>query len=256
MTTPMTRRAMLAGTACGAAALMASQPAAGLEPASQEPPAPIQLKPGTTVLFQGDSITHGKRKGSAKDKVNNFDMLGTGYVNMIASALLTRHAELELRTFNRGVPGHKIPQLDNRWDRDCIDLKPDVLSIMIGVNDIWHMKRKTYKGTIESYAAGYKALLKRTRDALPDIQLVICEPFVTRTGVVQDNWFPDFDAYRAAAKAAADEFKAVFVPFHSMFEKAVELNGDPAYWAYDGVHPTSHGDALMSSRWLSETGLA
>lgn len=249
---------MLAGTAMTAAALAGCKSTATLTDADAicEMPPAIFLKPGATVLFQGDSITDAGRSRQTQDKANDFAMLGKGYANMIASHLLTKYADLELKTFNRGISGHKVPQLDGRWDKDCLDIKPDVLSILIGVNDIWHSKRGSYDGTIESYAEGYKALLTRTRDALPNVQLIICEPFVTRTGAVKDEWFPDFDAYRAAAKAASDAHGAVFVPFHSMFEKAVELSGDPAYWAGDGVHPSPQGQALMASRWLGETGLA
>jgi lysophospholipase L1-like esterase len=262
MTAPITRRTMLASAAAAAstAALGGCKTAMSGTNADAEASCPaepaIKLEQGATILLQGDSITDARRSRKTQDTANDFAMLGNGYAKLIAYHLLTRHADKQLKIFNRGVSGHKVPQLDARWGKDTLDLKPDVLSILIGVNDIWHSKRGGYDGTLASYADGYKALLERTRDALPDVQLVICEPFVTRTGAVKDSWFPDFDGYRAAARSAADQFGAVFVPFHAMFAKLVDLSGDPAFWAGDGVHPSAQGQAMMAARWLGETGLA
>jgi lysophospholipase L1-like esterase len=95
--------------------------------------------------------------------------------------------------------------------------------------------------------------LKRTKDALPDVKLVICEPFVLKVGAVDDAWFPEFDGYRAAAKRVAEEAGAVFVPFQSMFDAAAKI-APPAHWAADGVHPTTHGAALMAHAWLKVIG--
>ncbi|HWH71228.1 MAG TPA: GDSL-type esterase/lipase family protein, partial [Candidatus Sulfotelmatobacter sp.] len=92
-------------------------------------------------------------------------------------------------------------------------------------------------------------LLERTRKALPKVKLVICEPFVLRCGVVNDKWFPAFDAYRAAARRVAESFHATFLPFQTMFDEAVKYA--PAdQWAKDGVHPTAAGASLMAHNWL------
>ena len=76
-------------------------------------------------------------------------------------------------------------QLDARWEKDCLDLKPDVLSILIGVNDIWHGLNGRYDGTVKTYADDYRKLIVRTKKQLPDVSLVICEPFVLRCGAVK-----------------------------------------------------------------------
>jgi lysophospholipase L1-like esterase len=123
------------------------------------------------------------------------------------------------------------------------------LSILIGVNDIWHKLNGKYDGTVEVYERDYRALLERTRQALPNIKLVICEPFVLRCGAVNDTWFPLFDEYRAAARRVADSFQATFVPFQSMFDEAVQL-APPNHWAGDGVHPSAFGASLMAHNWL------
>jgi len=125
------------------------------------------------------------------------EMPTTGYVYSIATQLLVDRAGDGLKIYNRGISGNKVFQLADRWDKDCLELKPDIVSILIGVNDIWHTLNGNYNGTVEKYEKDYRALLNRTRKALPNVQLVICEPFVLRCGAVNDKWFPEFDRYRA-----------------------------------------------------------
>jgi lysophospholipase L1-like esterase len=145
-------------------------------------------------------------------------------------------------------------QLDERWQTDCLDLKPNVLSILIGVNDIWHKLNGNYDGTVEVYEDDYNALIERTKDALPDVKLVICEPFVLNCGAVTADWFPEFNEYRAAARRVAEKAGAVFVPFQEMFDRAIAY-APPEHWSKDGVHPTDIGDALMANAWLQAVGV-
>lgn len=249
------RRSFIAGSAAGAAALAAAS-IPGTVVADDHQTKGITLKQGATVLLQGDSITDAGRSRPTQDTANDFAMLGNGYAKLIAYHLLSRYPDKQLKIYNRGISGHKVPDLDKRWDKDAISLKPDVLSILIGVNDMWHKMNGRYDGTPESYETGYKELLKRTKDALPETTIVVCEPFALRCGAVKDNWFPEFDQRRAGAKAAAQSVGAVFVPFQTMFDHAVEAGSEPNVWAGDGVHPSAQGAALMAMRWLGETGLA
>jgi lysophospholipase L1-like esterase len=204
---------------------------------------------GDVVLLQGDSITDAGRNRRNEDKANDRSALGSGYAFLIAANLLATQRDPDLKIYNRGISGHKVFQLADRWDKDCLALKPDVVSILIGVNDIWHKLDGRYDGTIEIYERDYRALLERTRKALPGVKLVVCEPFVLRCGAVNDKWFPDFDGYRAAARAVATAFDTVFVPFQSMFDEATK-DTPPSYWAGDGVHPTIAGAQLMAQTWL------
>jgi lysophospholipase L1-like esterase len=130
-------------------------------------------------------------------------------------------------------------------------LKPNVLSILIGVNDFWHTldPKLNYKGTVEIYEKDYHALLERTLKALPKVKLVVCEPFVQKCGAVKENWFPEFDNYRAAAKRVAKNFHATFIPFQAMFDEATKY-APPEHWARDGVHPSTAGASLMAHNWL------
>ncbi len=214
------------------------------------PPAPHELiGKGDTVLFQGDSITDAGRKKDAGAAPNDQPALGNGYAWLAAAELLVSRPEAGLKVYNRGISGNKVYQLAERWQGDCLDLKPDVLSILIGVNDLWHTLNGNYNGTVEKYETDYRALLERTRQALPRVKLVICEPFVLRCGAVNDKWFPAFDQYRAAAKRVAHDFRATFLPFQAMFDLAVKY-APPAHWAADGVHPTPAGASLMAFNWL------
>lgn len=205
------------------------------------------------ILFQGDSITDaGRSRDKEKTSTpNNQPGLGNGYAWLAAAELLVGRPDDGLKILNRGISGHKVFQLAERWQADCLDLKPDVLSILIGVNDIWHSlePKLGYKGTVEIYERDYHALLARTKKALPKVKLVVCEPFVLRCGAVKDNWFPEFDNYRSAAKRVADKQRAAFVPFQAMFDEAIKY-APPEHWAGDGVHPSPAGSALMAHFWV------
>lgn len=201
------------------------------------------------ILFQGDSITDAGRSRDNAATPNNRSALGSGYAWFAAAEMLVGRPQENLKIFNRGVSGNKVYQLAERWQADCLDLKPDVLSILIGVNDFWHTLSFNYKGTVEIYEKDYRALLDRTLKALPNVKLVICEPFVLRCGNVNDKWFPEFDNYRAAAKRVAQSFHATWVPFQSMFDEAAKI-APPEEWLKDGVHPTASGAALMADHWL------
>ncbi|HET6558919.1 MAG TPA: SGNH/GDSL hydrolase family protein [Prolixibacteraceae bacterium] len=207
------------------------------------------LDKGAVVLFQGDSITDAGRE-KQKQQPNQPASFGSGYAFLAASALLNQQASNELIIYNRGISGNKVFQLAERWPKDCIELKPALLSILIGVNDFWHMIDGKYDGTVEVYENDYRKLLQETLKALPEVKLVICEPFAIMDGsAVDEKWFPEFDAYRASARKIADEFNAIFIPFQSIFNEA-EKHAPGKYWAADGVHPSMAGAALMAEAWL------
>ena len=133
---------------------------------ASRPAKPVEshIKPGDTILFQGDSITDAGRKRDVAD-ANWQPALGSGYAWFAASQLLVDSRSANLKIFNRGISGNKVYQLAERWQADCLDLKPNVLSILIGVNDFAHALKGDYKGTLEIYENDYRALIKRTKDA-------------------------------------------------------------------------------------------
>lgn len=207
------------------------------------------VRSGDVILFQGDSITDMGRSREEANQANDQKAMGTGYAWLAGAELLVDHPTYDLRVFNRGISGNKVFQLAERWQADCLDLKPNLLSILIGVNDYWHTLNGSYQGTVEVYERDYHALIERTLRALPKVKLVICEPFVLRCGAVNEKWFPEFDRYRAAAKGVATSYRAAFIPFQAMFDEAVKY-APPAHWAADGVHPTPAGASLMAYNWL------
>lgn len=220
-----------------------------LSPVLQGSQAAPSSDASSVVVFQGDSVTDAGRN-KEETRPNLPSALGPGYAGLSASQLLEAHPEADWQCYNRGISGHKVYQLAERWQDDALALEPDVLSILIGVNDFWHTLTQNYEGTTEIYERDYRALLDRTREALPGVKLIIGEPFALRGGsAVDDDWYPTFNAYQAAARRVADAYEAVWIPYQSVFDEA--LGAAPAtYWSPDGVHPSAAGNALMAEAWL------
>ena len=184
----------------------------------------VSLMKEQTILFQGDSITDaGRNKGDMS--FNNPGALGSGYAMLAAADLLEEYASLNLKIYNKGISGNKVFQLADRWDKDCLDIKPDILSILIGVNDLWHKLNGQYNGTAEIYRNDYMALVERTLKALPDIRLIICEPFaIPGVKAVDDRWYPEFYDYQKAAREVAEKFGAIFIPYQKIYDEAVIIS--------------------------------
>ena len=209
----------------------------------------ISLKEGDTILFQGDSITDAGRNRNSKE-ANSQSMLGNGYALLAAAALLQRFPEKNLKIYNKGISGNKVYQLAERWEADCLDLKPNVLSILIGVNDFWHTLDGRYKGTAATYRTDFANLIDQTKQKLPNVQLIIGQPFaVSGVKAVDEKWFPAFDEYRVAASEIAGRYGAIFIPYQTIFDKA-QKKAPGVYWTGDGVHPSVAGNQLMAAAWL------
>ena len=209
----------------------------------------ISLKKDDIILFQGDSITDWGRD-KKNNNPNDFLALGHGYVLLATCKLLKDNPDKNFQIYNKGISGNKVFQLADRWDTDCLDLKPNVISIMVGVNDYWHTLGGGYKGTIETYRTDYKNLMDRTTQALPNAKFIIIEPYgVKGVKAVTDAWYPAFDEYRQAAHDIADQYNTAFIPSQAIFDKAIEL-APGSYWTGDGVHPSLAGAELLSHAWL------
>ncbi|MEM9917204.1 MAG: SGNH/GDSL hydrolase family protein [Bacteroidota bacterium] len=204
---------------------------------------------GQVILFQGDSITDAGRNRNVQN-ANNGAGMGFGYAYQIASHLLGRYPDRAFKCYNRGISGHKVFQLSDRWKEDCLDLKPDVLSLLIGVNDFWHTKTHGFKGTAQSYEDDLRRLLDRTKAAFPNIKIMLCEPFFVAGGSkLKADWFAEFDQYRAANVRIGKDYADVYIPFNTLFAKALE-SATVDYWCADGVHPSIAGSYLMANAWL------
>ncbi|HSJ65784.1 MAG TPA: GDSL-type esterase/lipase family protein [Gemmatimonadaceae bacterium] len=236
---PITRREFVAAAGSAAASLPAARRLLGAVPGGAS---------GGTVVFQGDSITDGRRIRTVAEP-NVSRALGFGYPLLVASALLREQPSAGWRFFNRGVSGDRVPELAARWGTDTLALRPAVLTVLVGVNDYWHTRLRNYAGTTADYENGYAELLASTRRAHPGIRLIVLEPFVLPVGFVDRTWFPAFDERRAAARRVADRVSATFVPLQEEFDRLAADTG-PAHWAADGVHPTPAGDAVIAERLL------
>ena len=207
------------------------------------------LKTGDVILFQGDSITDAGRE-RYKQQANFQGSFGAGYAFLAASEILRQNPSKDISIYNRGISGNKVYQLADRWQIDCFELHPKVISILVGVNDYWHKREGKYDGTLEKYENDYRQLLLLTKKMLPEVNLVIGEPFaLPGCSAVDEKWFPDFDGYRLAARKLANEFEAVFIPYQDIFNEAIQF-APAKYWTADGVHPTMAGCGLMAEAWL------
>ncbi len=195
---------------------------------------------GARILFQGDSITDGNRGRTADPN----HILGHGYQFIIAAHYGATLAERDLTFLNRGISGNTVLNLESRWQKDTLDLKPDVLSILIGVNDDGH------NVSLEQYETVYDKLLTDTRAANPKIKLVLCEPFrLPKPG--QASWsLPESMKKRQEIVARlAAKHGAALVPFQAIFDAACK-RAPADHWIWDGVHPTYSGHQLMADEWV------
>lgn len=205
-----------------------------------------------TVLFQGDSITDGNRTRN-----NDWNhVMGHGFAFSVSSRLWADHPGRGFHFFNRGISGNKVADLADRWQKDTLDLNPDLVSILIGINDISANLEGNQAMSAEDYEKKYRGLLRRTVEALPGVQLVLCEPFILKVGPVAEKWdtyLSETQKRQAIVRKLAAEFNAVFVGFQGVFDQA--LKKAPAeYWIWDGIHPMPAGHELMAREWIRAVG--
>jgi len=199
------------------------------------------FQPGQKILFQGDSITDAGRNREEADS------LGGGYAMMAASLMQARHPELGLQFLNRGNSGNRAVDLAGRWQRDCLDLKPDWVSILIGVNDCWRRFDANDPTPVEVFESHCRDILERTRSQ--GIRMILCEPFVLPCPPDREAWREDLDPKIHVIRKLAREFEASLVPFDGIFASRSVLQ-PPSFWAADGVHPRLPGHALMATEWI------
>lgn len=191
--------------------------------------------PNERVLFQGDSITDGNRGRS----VDPNHILGHGYAFIIAARHGAGFPERKLDFYNRGVSGNTVLDLEKRWAKDTLALKPTLLSIMIGVND------QSRNVTLEAYEATYDKLLTDARAQNPKLKLVLMEPFVRHPGKPVPEGIV---ARQAIVAKLAQKHGAALVKLQKLFDDAAAKTADD-YWVWDTVHPTYRGHQLLADEW-------
>ena len=205
-----------------------------------------------TILFQGDSITD---CGRVRDNARSVSQaLGQGYPTLIAARVKNNDWSKKYNFINRGISGDRVVDLYARWKRDALNLRPDVISILIGVNDTWHEQNYGNGVEPERYDRFYRMLMDWTKEALPGTRMILLEPFVLKFGFVTDAWVSEIDIRRQMVKKIAEDYGAVFVPLQEIIsEKAAEA-ADPEIVLADGVHPTLFGHQIIADQYLKYAG--
>lgn len=210
----------------------------------------LLFQTGQRVLFQGDSITDAGRDREA------FASLGSGYANLIAAWLSAKYPDFRVEFLNRGISGNTIPDLETRWMEDCIDLKPDWLSILIGINDTarnCNPEISSDAWNIPQYEACYRKLLDRVKSET-SARVIIMEPFLLPVTTDRERWREDLDLRIQAVRRVARDYGAILIPLDGIFA-AVCSHREPAFWSADGVHTTGAGGALIAQAWINAVSL-
>lgn len=203
------------------------------------------------ILFQGDSITD---CGRSRESRNN---MGHGYATLVGAALGAAEP-YQYQFINRGISGNRVVDLYARMKIDMINLKPDYMSILIGINDVWHEFGNQNGVDAAKFEMVYDLLISELKAALPNLKIMILEPFVLPgTGTDPQDIPERYAEFRSetllraqAAKRIAEKHNLVFVPLQEAFDKANADAPTPDYWLIDGVHPTAAGHDLIKQAWL------
>ncbi len=213
--------------------------AAQAQPVAIEPIAAFTS--GARILFQGDSITDGNRGRTADPN----HILGHGYAFILAAKFGAAFPGAKLEFFNRGVSGNTVLDLEKRWQRDTLDLKPDVLSILIGVND------KGRGIPLDRYEQTYDQLLADAKAANPKLKLVLCEPFVVNhRATTPQHGSPNADIVKRQEIVArlAQKHGAALVRFQAALDRATG-RAPAIHWIWDDIHPTYAGHQILAEEW-------
>lgn len=206
----------------------------------------MNIEKNNTLLFIGDSITDAGRNRE------EYDNLGHGFPLMIAAYLQALHPEKRLNFLNRGIGGDTLSDLKNRWEEDCLDLNPDIVTILIGINDTWRNpdpEKKVAEEEINEFEANYRYLLK-TLLHRTDSKVILMEPFVLPHPKDRMVWREDLDERIQIVRKMAREYQTELIPLDGLMNAAGIKNGFSYYTGDDGVHPTNAGHGSIAKYWL------
>lgn len=207
-------------------------------------PAKLPFRNGERILFQGDSITDMSRNRE------DDGLLGNNYVAIIKGLLTALRPDLQVDIINRGVSGNRTVELLARWEKDCLALRPDWLSIMIGVNDVWRLRRES-NGQVHvplpDYVANYRSLLDQAK-AVGIQKLILMSPTLIDKDLNSDLNLMLAD-YNQAVIELAKEYGATYVPVRDSLLAAIQAHPE-VNWLHDGCHPTVAASAVIAAAWL------
>ncbi len=203
------------------------------------------MKKNYLVVLQGDSITDAARSYNLTEP--NLQ-LGNGYAAMLCADLRARYAAAAPDVWNRGVSGNRVVDLYARWKIDALNLKPDLISILIGVNDTWHEFESHNGVDLPRYERIYREILTWTRETLPDTAIVLIEPFICVSDFVTGEWVAEIAERKKIVRKLAAEFSLPLVTDEWFVNACKEA--PPRYWLPDGVHPSYAGHRRLADAWL------
>ncbi len=203
------------------------------------------------ILFYGDSITDA---GRVRDKVGTNDSLGYGYVRDISSMLLAESLDAP-EIINTGISGNRVVDLYARIKSDFWNHEPDVVSILIGINDIWHEVAMNNGVEIDRFENIYRIMLSETKKRFPNMKIILCEPFVLSGSATEESYerFLEVYDYAKIVKGLAAEFGATFIELQESITAAGKACGNSEI-LFDGVHPTSKGAVVIAKEWMKAYG--
>ena len=194
------------------------------------------------ILFQGDSITD-----AGRDK-RNYHNLGNGYPKYSAELISAAHPDADIEFINLGISGNRTCQLFDRLYSDCISFNPDVVSILIGVNDIWHRYDPgRIETTDDQIALNYRHILRRIKEQT-SAKIIVLAPFVL-DAPDKDHLRSDLVTVKPIVKALADEFADAYIPLDELFAEALKTQPAPLYDSGDGVHPNENGARFIAKAY-------
>lgn len=210
----------------------------------------MRLQHHDILLFTGDSVTACERGLPIGERYS----LGYGYVSLINSLLACCCPDQVVRVLNTGVNGNRVFELENRWQRDVIDIEPDWLSVMIGINDVWRQfdhPGKADQVTRDSYRTTYQRMLEQVRSSLKG--LVLMTPFYLELNT-EDSMRKEMDVYGGIVRELAEEFDAIFVDTQRAFDVLLQHRPNQSI-AWDRVHPNQTGHVILATAFLQQMGV-
>lgn len=204
------------------------------------------------ILFQGDSITDGNRYKDIESRWDKNHQIGHSYAYIVTGLISMLYPERQFEFVNRGISGNRTNELLLRWKTDTIEENPDILCILVGVNDAFcGYEEREYDKSGEQYEENYRTLLKTAREKNPHLKIIMLEPFAY-VDIAKPSERVCFNFrqeklknIQKKAKKIAKDFDAVFIPFQNKFNKIIDTP-KPEYWLWDGIHPTEAGHALIA----------
>ena len=201
------------------------------------------------LLFEGDSITNASRN-RLDQQANRSELLGCGYANLVASHLLARSNQVKI--FNRAIAGDKASDVLARSADILTTIKPNWLSLLIGINDIWHTLSSNQRPDPQAIATTLEQYLLQLQQHHPELKIIMIEPFALLSKEVSEQWFTFLQPLQQLEQQLAEKYRCIWIPTQTALNLAAASLGT-SHILWDGVHPTPAGHSILAKQWLEHT---